>query len=99
MDHSETRKLRETIDLLGIRAQATAVGMFQIAIELRRAGVLDEAAVGRIKDAILGDIMLAKPPSADAADYERSLRKRLDGLFAGSEPFGSQPPGFMRPGD
>lgn len=99
MDASETRKLRESIDLLGVRAQATAVGMFQTAIELRRAGVLNEAAIGRIKDAILGDIMLAKPPSADPADYERSLRKRLDALFAGDERFGSEPPKFIRTGE
>ena len=99
METSDTRKLRESIDLLGIRAQATAVGMFQIAIELRRAGVLDEDAISRIKDAILGDIMLAKPPSADRTDYEKSLRKRLDGLFAGSESFGNAPPQFMHDGE
>ncbi|ATE63245.1 hypothetical protein [Rhizorhabdus dicambivorans] len=98
MEPTETRKLRESIDLLGIRAHATAVGMIQIAIELRRAGVLDEAAMERIKDAMLGDIMLSKPPSADAVEYEASLRRRLDALFAGRESFGSKPPAFLRPG-
>lgn len=96
MEPTETRKLRQSIDLLGIRAQATAVGMFQTAIELRRAGVLDEAAIGRIKDAIIGDLMLTKPPSANAADYAQSLRKRLDALFVGGESFGTEPPTFMR---
>jgi hypothetical protein len=97
MEPTETRKLRESIDLLGIRAQATAVGMIQIAIELRRAKLLDEAAMERIKGAILGDIMLARPPSVDPADYERSLRRRLDALFAGDESFGRKPPAFLSP--
>jgi hypothetical protein len=97
MEPTETRRLRESIDLLGIRAQATAVGMIQIAIELRRARLLDEAAIERIKGAILGDIMLSRPPSADPADYERSLRRRLDALFAGDESFGRKPPEFLQP--
>lgn len=95
MEPSETRKLRESIDLLGIRTQAAAVGMIQIAIELRRAGMLDEAAIGRVKDAILGDLMLSRPPSGDPAGYEQSLRKRLDALFTGRESMGGKPPPFL----
>lgn len=99
MEASDTRKLRESIDIVGIRMQATAVGMIQTAIELRRAGVLDEAAIDRIKDAMLGDIMLSKPPSADPVEYRCSLRKRLDALFAGRESFGAEPPKFLRPAE
>ena len=83
METSDTRKLRETLDLLGIRAQATAAGLVQIAIELHGAGVLDEAAVGRIKSSILGDLMLSCPASLDPSDYETTLRRRLDALFTG----------------
>lgn len=97
MEPTETRKLRESIDLLGIRAQATAAGMIQIAIELGRVGVLDAAALDRIKDRILGDIMLGRPPSADRTAYEAAMRRRLDALFAGTEPVGSQPMVGIRP--
>lgn len=99
MEPGETRKLRESIDLLGIRAQATAVGMIQIAIELRRGGILDAEAIGRVKDAILGDLMLSRPPSSDHADYERSLRKRLDALLSGQESLGQKPPSFLNTTD
>ena len=92
MDTSETRKLRETINLLGLRAQATVAGMVQLASELRRVGALDEAALGRIKDAICGDLMLSCPINVDRRDYEASLRRRLDALFAGRETVGEQMP-------
>ena len=91
MDSAEHRKLRESVDLLGLRAQATAVGMVQLSIELVRAGVLDEAALGRIKDAIRGDIMLSRPTAVERDEYDQSIRRRLDALFAGKEPIGKQP--------
>lgn len=92
MEASDTRKLRETLDLLGIRAQATAAGMVQIAIELHRAGILDDAAVGRIKNSICGDLMLSCPASLDRSDYEANLRKRLDALFLGQARVGDKMP-------
>jgi len=97
MDTSETRKLRETINLLGLRAQATVAGMVQLAIELRRVGALDEAAIGRIKDAICGDLMLSCPINVDRREYEASLRRRLDALFAGRETVGEQMPPLSEP--
>jgi hypothetical protein len=94
MDTSDTRKLRETLDLLGIRAQATAAGMVQLMLELHRAGVLDDSAVNRIKDAICGDLMLSCPQAIDRREYEGSLRRRLDALFAGHEPVGRKLPAY-----
>ncbi|ARR54058.1 hypothetical protein [Rhizorhabdus wittichii] len=94
MDTSDTRKLRETLDLLGIRAQATAAGMVQMMLELHRAGVLDDAAVDRVKGAICGDLMLSCPQAIDRREYEASLRRRLDALFAGQEPIGRRMPAF-----
>jgi len=94
MDSTENRKLREAVDLLGLRAQATAVGFVQLALELQRAGVLDDAALGRIKDAICGDIMLSKPSSVEREEYERSIRRRLDALFQGREPVGKTSTGL-----
>jgi hypothetical protein len=89
---NETKKIHETLDLLGMRAQAAAVGMIQIAVELCRAGVLDEAAMGRIKDAIFGEISLRRPVSVSKEEYDRTMRRRLDALFAGQETIGNKPP-------
>ena len=57
-----------------------------------RAGLLDEAALGRIKDAIFGEISLRRPASVPKEEYNRTMRRRLDALFAGSEPLGQKPP-------
>ncbi len=89
---TDTKKLHETLDLLGMRAQAASVGMIQLSIELSRAGLLDEAALGRIKDAIFGEISLRRPASVPKEEYNRTMRRRLDALFAGSEPLGQKPP-------
>jgi hypothetical protein len=94
VDTSDTKKLRETLDLLGIRAQATAAGMVQLMLELHRAGILDGDAVDRIKNAICGDLMLSCPQAIDRREYEGSLRRRLDALFSGQAPVGRKMPPF-----
>ena len=90
MAQDESKRLHETITFLGLRAQATAVGMIQTAIELRRAGVLGDDAVGRIKDAIFADLALSCPRSQTRSVYEDNLRRRLDGLFAERERVGGE---------
>lgn len=93
MEEEDELRLHETISFLGLRAQATAVGLLQLSAELVRAGVLQEDAVGRIKDAIAKDIALSRPRSAPREDYERSIRERLDALFVGKESLSvSRPP-------
>lgn len=94
MDTSDTRKLRETIDLLGLRAQATVAGLVQLSTELVRAGVIDDAALGRIKNSIIGDLMLSRPPAVERREYEASIRRRLDALFAGEASAGPNLPRF-----
>lgn len=89
---ADTKKLHETLDLLGMRAQAASVGMIQLSIELARVGVLDEAALGRIKDAIFGEIALRRPVSVPKEEFDRTMRRRLDALFAGDEALGQKPP-------
>jgi hypothetical protein len=92
MGYVEDKRLHDTIDLVGIRAQATTVGLIQLSIELRRAGVLDEAAVGRIKDAIAKEICLTRPKSIPQEHFQENLRCRLDRLFAGEEQVGEARP-------
>ncbi|MGZ3377242.1 MAG: hypothetical protein ACXU8S_11645 [Phenylobacterium sp.] len=81
MDESEELRLHETVSFVGLRAQATAVGLLQLSAELVRAGVLDKAAVDRIKDAIAKDISLSRPRSVSRDEYMGLVRQRLDGLF------------------
>lgn len=85
MDDREEKQLHETIGFVGLRAQATAVGLLQLTTELRAAGVLDEEAVGRIKETIARDIALSRPRSMPRETFERDIRARLDRLFSGDE--------------
>ena len=89
--HISDERLHEAIGLVGLRAQATAVGLLQLSAELVRAGVLGEEAIARIKDAIARDIALTRPRSIQRDVYERSIRERLDKLFGGDEPVGETP--------
>ncbi len=85
MDTRETKRLHEEIGFVGLRAQATAVGLLQLSIELRRVGVLNDDAIERVKNAIADDLMLSRPSYMTRAEHEASVRQRLDRLFAGSE--------------
>lgn len=92
MGYVEDKKLHDLIDLVGMRAQATTVGLVQLSIELRRAGVLEQAAVDRIKDAIAQEICLTRPKAIPHEHFRENLRTRLDRLFAGEEPVGEARP-------
>ena len=88
MGYAEDKRLHDLIDMVGMRAQGTTVGLIQLSIELRRAGVLDQAAVDRIKDAIAGEICLTRPKSVPQEHFRANLQCRLDRLFAGEEAVG-----------
>jgi len=81
------KELHDEVDLIGLRAHATAVGLVQLCNELCHAGILDKDAIGRIKTAIAKEISLTRPRSAARGEYEKALRKRLDALFAGKMHF------------
>jgi hypothetical protein len=85
MDAREGKKLHDAIGFVGLRAHATAVGLIQLTSELAAAGVLDQAAVGRIKVKIAQDLALNMPPHAIKEDFEEQTRQRLDRLFSGEE--------------
>jgi hypothetical protein len=85
MSYQDDKRLHQTLSFLGLRAQATAVGLLQLCRELGDAGVLNPEALERIKDAISRDIAVGCPPSARREDYERDVRGRLDRLFDGEE--------------
>lgn len=87
--YDKQKKLHFDLSMVGLRAQATAVGLVQLCVELRRANVLDEPAIERIKDAVADEISVSAPRAVAQHDYRREVRTRLDRLFAGEEDVGS----------
>lgn len=83
--------LHNAIDFIGMRAQGTAVGLIQLTIELKRAGLLDDAAMGRIKDAIADEISQTRPRAIGKQEFQNDVRSRLDRVFAGAEPIMAMP--------
>lgn len=89
MDRTEKEqaiRLHECLDFIGLRAQATSVGLLQLCAELVKAGVLDDPAVERIKSAIQKDITVSRRGAKHGHDaFETTLRKRLDSVFPSCE--------------
>lgn len=83
MQYTDEQRLHDAVGFVGLRAQATAVGLLQLSLELRRAGVIDEDAISRIKEAIAKDISLSCPRSTPKFEFLGNIRRRLDRLFAG----------------
>ncbi len=85
MDARKGSQAHDLIGFVGLRAHATAVGLLQLSIELVRAGVLDQDAIARIKEAIFDDLALSRPYSLPKEEFERTTRLRLNRLFSGEE--------------
>ncbi|HEX3700158.1 MAG TPA: hypothetical protein VHV27_05730 [Phenylobacterium sp.] len=81
-EQPEEMRLHENVKMVGLRATVTAVGFLKLVGELADAGVLDQAAVGRIKQAIFKEITLGGPTTG-RAEYERTTQQRIDRLFSG----------------
>jgi hypothetical protein len=84
-DKEQALELHRDLDFIGLRAQATTVGLLQLCAELVKVGVLDGEAIGRIKEAITWDITVSNPRVHDRAEFETTLRKRLDAIFPRAE--------------
>ena len=91
MNEREEKRVHDMIGFVGLRAHATAVGLLRLSAELVRAGVLDEAAMGRVKDAIVKDLSLSRSLHEPKEEFERLMRERLDALFAGEQDLGAGP--------
>ncbi|MDF0487155.1 hypothetical protein PX554_03345 [Sphingomonas sp. H39-1-10] len=87
--YDQQKRLHWELTNVELRAQATAVGLVQLCIELRRANVLGEAALERIKDAIADEVAVAAPRVTASRTYRNDVRNRLDRLFAGDQDVGS----------
>jgi len=88
-DHERGDRL---LDAVSLRAHATAVGLVQLTVELQRAGLIDEAAVSRIKESMIAEICATRPRTSIRSVYEADIRDRLDRVFAGKSAIGAIPP-------
>lgn len=88
MSDSDRTRIHSTLQFLDMRAQATAMGLVQLSIELRSAGVIDEPALDRIKDSIAQEIVDNAPRSVAKQAYLADVRARLNRVFSGFEPIG-----------
>lgn len=85
---TEQQKLHHDLKNVGLRAQATAAGLVQLCKELQAAGVIDDAAVTRVKNAIADEIALTAPRPMLRADFRKEVCERLNGIFSGAEKLG-----------
>lgn len=85
---AEQRKLHFDLTNVGLRAQATAAGLVQLCRELQAAGVIDEAALMRIKRAIADDIVITAPRALKKENFHGDICTRLDAIFSGESKIG-----------
>lgn len=79
------RERHRTLDFIGLRAHATAVGLIQLCEELLNAGVLSADGLDRIKDAICCELAVGKRARvADQREFDDMLRRRIDAVFPAS---------------
>lgn len=88
ISYDKQKKLHFDLTNVGLRAQATAVGLVQLCHELKRANVLDDSALDRINDAIADEFSVTAPRSLAAKGYRGEIRERLDRLFDGEQHVG-----------
>jgi hypothetical protein len=88
MPYEKQKKLHFELTNVGLRAQATAVGLVQLCIELRRANVLPDDAFERIKDSIADQVSVIGTRRVASQVYREDIRARLDRLFTGEQQVG-----------
>ena len=87
-------EVHHSIRLLPIRGEAITAGLVQLCTELHAVGALDDAALGRIKDAIAGELAEYAPRSIKKAAFLANVQCRLEKVFGTSESLGAMPRKF-----
>ncbi len=76
------RARHDTLELIGLRAHATAVGLIQLCEELLNAGVLNVDGLDRIKDAICTELTVGKRERVSRqSNFDATMRSRIDAVF------------------
>lgn len=81
----QARDLHQNLEFIGLRAQATTVGLIQLCEELVRCRILDDGAIERIKDSIYRELTVSQPRGRNRVEYEDTLRQRLNAIFPRTE--------------
>jgi hypothetical protein len=89
MISQKQKQLHNDITNVGLRAQATAVGLVQLCIELRKADVLSEDAITNIKKAISDELLIGPYRRNCSRDERREVELRIDRIFAGEQKISS----------
>jgi hypothetical protein len=72
----------QTLDFIGLRSHATAVGLIQLCEELLKSGVLSVEGLDRIKDAICSELAVGKRAwVSEQREFDTMLRRRIDAVF------------------
>lgn len=79
--NEEAERRHSDVNLAGFRAHASAIGLLQLLKELQIAGVLSKAAVERIRDAIVDELLLSRPIRSDAEEFRDRLQSRFARLL------------------
>jgi hypothetical protein len=96
---AEARELHRTLEFIGLRAQATTIGLIQVCTELVRVGVLEDDAIQRSKDSIHRELSVSHGRDRNQAEFEETLRHRLDPIFPKASAVGQSATGRWRRGD
>jgi hypothetical protein len=76
------RERHRTLDFIGLRAHATAVGLIQLCEELLNAGILSTEGLDRIKASICSELAVGKRARvSDQREFDNMLRCRIDAVF------------------
>jgi hypothetical protein len=90
MDDPEVKRLHAAMRFLEMPATTTSLGFLKLVEELERAGILDEAAVERIKTAMYKELCLRLPAHLRTQFFESMVREHLNRLFSGDEPLATR---------
>ncbi|WP_294193020.1 hypothetical protein [uncultured Sphingomonas sp.] len=82
------KQLHHDVTNVGLRAQATAVGLIQLCIELRKTNALSEEGLGNVKKAIADELLIGPYRRSCSRDQRRDLEMRIDRIFAGEQKVG-----------
>ncbi|WP_298813507.1 hypothetical protein [uncultured Sphingomonas sp.] len=82
------KQLHHDVTNVGLRAQATAVGLIQLCIELRKTNALSEEGLRNVKRAIADELLIGPSRRYCSRDPRREIEERIDRIFAGEQKVG-----------
>lgn len=82
------KQLHNDVTNVGLRAQATAVGLIQLCIELRKTNALSEEGLSNVKKAIADELLIGQNRRYCSREQRCEIEARIDRVFAGEQKVG-----------